>query len=170
MGDSVPSLKEIGLRIMVFFIYTYLSISFWIWIYDNINTIIEILVKNIWITLLLLIIVWIIPSIFVYFIANSLNKNVSSLRSLGASSLPYIILYILVSPTIFALFPYMNQILVIPILFIVAIILLIVFIIIYARMFNVNWIDAFKIASTYAFISIVIISISIVYIIIFNLG
>ena len=170
MVDAVPSLKEINDRIRVFFIFSIFAISFWTYIYYNISTIIEILVKNIWIVVFLFIINLIIPSIFVYFIANSLNENVSFLRSLGASLLSNII-YILISLImIFVPFPYMNQILVIPILFIVVITLLMVFIFIYARIFHVNWIDAFKIASTYAFISIVIISISIVYVIIFNLG
>jgi len=163
MGDSIPSLKEIKDSIMVFVIFSLFAISFWTYIYYNISTIIEILVKNIWIVIFLFIINLIIPSIFVYFIANSLNENVSFLRSLGASLLSNIVLGLIS----FAFFLYMNQILAILIL---PIILLIVFIIIYAYIFHVNWIDAFKIASTYAFISIVIISISIVYIIIFNLG
>jgi len=163
MVDSAPSLKETSDRIRVFFIFSIFAISFWTYIYYNISTIIEILVKNIWIVIFLFIINLIIPSIFVYFIANSLNENVSFLRSLGASLLSNIVLGLIS----FAFFLYMNQILAILIL---PIILLIVFIIIYAYIFHVNWIDAFKIASTYAFISIVIISISIVYIIIFNLG
>jgi len=163
MGDSVPSLKEINEGIRVFIIFSLFAISFWTYVYYNISTIVEILVKNIWTMLLLLIIVLIVPSIFVYFIANSLNKNVSFLRSLFASLFSNIVLSLIT----FALFPYMNQILVILIL---PIILLILFTIIYAYIFHVNWIDAFKIASTYAFISIVIISISIVYVVIFNLG
>jgi len=163
MVDSAPSLKETSDRIRVFFIFSLFAISFWTYVYYNISTIIEILVKNIWIVGFLFIINCIIPSIFVYFIANSLNENVSFLRSLGASLLSNIVLGLIS----FALFLYMNQILAILIL---PIILLIVFIIIYAYIFHVNWIDAFKIASTYAFISIVIISISIVYVIIFNLG
>ena len=165
MGDSVPSLKEILLKIGVFFAFSSFTISFWIQIYHhNINAIIEILVKNIWI-MILLILVWIVPLIFVYFTANSLNKNASFLRSLGASLLSNII-YILISLIIFRFFSPMNQILVIPI---VDIILLIVFIFIYAYIFNVNWIDAFNIVSIYAFISMVIISIA-YFIIIFNLG
>jgi hypothetical protein len=60
---------------------------------------------------------------------------------------------------IFAPFPYMNQILVILIIF-----LPIIFIIIYARIFHVNWIDAFKIISTYAFISTLIMIFIVVYV------
>ena len=168
MGDSIPSLKEIKDSIMVFVIFSLFAISFWTWFYYNVSNIIELLLKNIWTMMLLFIIFWIIPSLFVYIIANSLNKNVSFLRSLGVSLLSNI-LYILISLTIFYLFPYINQISAIPILFILAIILLIVFIIIFKCIFNVNWIDAFNIASRYAFISSLII-ILVVFAIIFNLG
>jgi len=171
MGDSIPSLKEIKDSIMVFVIFSLFAISFWTWFYYNVSNIIELLLKNIWTMMLLFIIFWIIPSLFVYIIANSLNKNVSFLflRSLFASLLPTIA-YILISLImIFVPFPYMNQILVIPILFIVVITLLMVFIFIYAHIFHVDPTDAFKIVSTYAFIS-TLIMISIVYIITFNLG
>jgi len=158
---------------IVFVIFSLTAISFWTWFYYNMSNIIKLLLKNIWTMMLLFIIFWIIPSLFVYIIANSLNKNVSFLflRSLFASLLPNII-YILISSLssylriIFAPFPYISQILVIIILFIV---LLIVFIFIYARIFHVDPTDAFKIVSTYAFIS-TLIMILIVYIITFNLG
>jgi hypothetical protein len=169
MGDSVPSLNEIKDRIRVFFIFSLFAISFWTWVYYNMSNIIELLLKNIGIMMLLFIIFWIIPSLPVYFIANSLNKNVSFLflRSLFASLLPTIA-YILISlKIIFAPFPYMNQILVILILFIF---LLIAFIFIYAYIFHVNWIDAFKIISTYAFISTLIMILIVVYVITSNLG
>ena len=167
MGDSVPSLNEIKDRIRVFFIFSLCAISFWTWVYYNMSNIIELLLKNIGIMMLLFIIFWIIPSLPVYFIANSLNKNVSFLRSLFASLLPTIA-YILISlKIIFAPFPYMNQILVILILFIF---LLIAFIIIYVYIFHVNWIDAFKIISTYAFISTLIMILIVVYVITSNLG
>jgi len=78
------------------------------------------------------------------------------------------VVYSSISLIIFFLFPYINQVLVIPILLIIVITLLIVFIIIYAYIFQVNWMDAFEIASTYASISIIVIII-IVYIITFNL-
>ena len=134
------------------------------------SNIIELLLKNIWIMMLLFIIFWIIPSLFVYIIANSLNKKVSSLflRSLFASLLSNII-YILISLILrifFAPSPYISQILVIIIFFIV---LFMAFILIYARIFHVDLTDAFKIVSTYAFIS-TLIMISFVYIITFNLG
>jgi hypothetical protein len=170
MGDSIPSLKEIKDSIIVFVIFSLTAISFWTWFYYNMSNIIELLLKNIWTMMFLFIIFWIIPSLFVYIIANSLNKNVSFLflRSLSASLLSNII-YILISLSlriIFAPFPYISQILVIIILFIV---LLMVFIFIYASIFHVDPTDAFKIVSTYAFIS-TLIMISIVYIITFNLG
>ena len=170
MGDSIPSLKEIKDSIIVFVIFSLTAISFWTWLYYNISNIIELLLKNIWTMMFLFIIFWIIPSLFVYIIANSLNKNVSFLflRSLSASLLSNII-YILISLSlriIFAPFPYISQILVIIILFIV---LLIAFIFIYASIFHVDPTDAFKIVSTYAFVS-TLIMISIVYIITFNLG
>jgi len=130
------------------------------------GNIIKILVKNLWTTLLLSIFFVIVPSIFLYFIANSLNKDVSFLRSLGASLLSNIIYIIISLIIIFVPFPYMDQILVIPILFIC---LLIAFIFIYARIFHVNWMDAFKIVSTYAFISALMI-ILIIYFITFNHG
>jgi len=170
VGDSIPSLKEIKDSIIVFVIFSLTAISFWTWLYYNISNIIELLLKNIWTMMFLFIIFWIIPSLFVYIIANSLNKNVSFLflRSLSASLLSNII-YILISLSlriIFAPFPYISQILVIIILFIV---LLIAFIFIYASIFHVDPTDAFKIVSTYAFVS-TLIMISIVYIITFNLG
>ena len=98
MGDSIPSLKEIKDSIIVFVIFSLTAISFWTWFYYNMSNIMELLLKNFWIMMLLFIIFWIIPSLFVYIIANSLNKNVSSLflRSLFASLLSNII-YILIS-------------------------------------------------------------------------
>jgi|GEM_PF-6647180 len=141
-------------RIKVFFISSLFEIAFWTWFYYNISTIIEILIKNIWMVGFLFIINWIVPSIYIYFRANSLNKNVSFSKSLVASLLSNVV-YSSISLIIFFLFPYINQVLVIPILLIIAITLPIIFIIIYAYIFQVNWMDAFKIASTYAFISII---------------
>ena len=170
MGDSIPSLKEIKDSIIVFVIFSLTAISFWTWFYYNMSNIMELLLKNFWTMMLLFIIFWIIPSLFVYIIANSLNKNVSFLflRSLFASLLSNII-YILISLILrifFAPSPYISQILVIIIFFIV---LFMAFILIYARIFHVDPTDAFKIVSTYAFIS-TLIMISFVYIITFNLG
>ena len=163
MGDSVPSLKEIRGRLGIFFISSLLAISFWTYIYYNISTIIEILVKNIWIMMLLFIVNWIIPSIFVYFVDNNLNKEASFKKSLFVVLLSNIV-YIFTSLIIFAIFPYINQILATIILIIIALTLLIVFIIIYEHMFNVNWINAFGIASTYALISIITIILIVSYI------
>jgi len=170
VGDSIPSLKEIKDSIIVFVIFSLTAISFWTWFYYNMSNIMELLLKNFWTMMLLFIIFWIIPSLFVYIIANSLNKNVSFLflRSLFASLLSNII-YILISLILrifFAPSPYISQILVIIIFFIV---LFMAFILIYARIFHVDLTDAFKIVSTYAFIS-TLIMISFVYIITFNLG
>ncbi len=169
MGDSVPSLKEIALVILSFFMFSLFAISFWTWFLYNISTIIEILVKNIWIMVLFLIAVWIIPSIFVHFIANSLNENVSFERSLYASSLSSIA-YILISLIIFVFSQYINQmthISVISILFIVSIGLLISFTRIYMLVFHISGIKAFKIALIYAFILSVMMA-SIAFIITFN--
>jgi hypothetical protein len=166
LEDSVPSLEEIKKGIKVSIIFSLLAISSWIWIYYNMNKIIEILVKNFWTILLILIIFVTVPSISLYFIANSLNKNVSFLRSLGANLLSYMVYFLVSLIIIFHPFPYMNQILEIFILFTS---LLIAFIALYARIFHVNWIDAFRIASRYAFISTLII-IVVVFAIIFNLG
>jgi hypothetical protein len=163
MEDSVPSLKEIRRRLVIFFISSLLAISFWAWIYYNISTIIEILVKNTLIMIAIFIINWIVPTIFVYFVANSLNKEVSFKKSLFAVLLSNIV-YIITSLIIFALFPHINQILATIILIIIAITLLIVFILIYERMFNVNWINAFGIVSTYALISIITIILIVSYI------
>jgi len=170
VGDSIPSLKEIKDSIIVFVIFSLTAISFWTWFYYNMSNIMELLLKNFWTMMLLFIIFGIIPSLFVYIIANSLNKNVSFLflRSLFASLLSNII-YILISLILrifFAPSPYISQILVIIIFFIV---LFMAFILIYARIFHVDLTDAFKIVSTYAFIS-TLIMISFVYIITFNLG
>jgi len=168
MEDSVPSLKEIRGRLVIFFISSLLAISFWAWVYYNISIIIELLVKNTLIMVALFIINWIVPTIFVYFVANSLNKEVSFKKSLFVVLLSNIV-YIFTSLIIFALFPYINQILATIILIIIAITLLIVFIIIYEYMFNVNWINAFGIASIYALISSITIILIVSYIT-FNLG
>ena len=163
MRGSVPSLEEIKNNMIVFFIFSLLAISFWTWIYYNMGNIIKIFSKNLWTTLLLSILFVIVPWMFLHFIANSLNKNVSFLRSLGVSLLSNII-YIIISLIIIIFAP-----LVILILFICLLCLLMAFIFIYAHIFHVNWMDAFKIVSTYAFISALMI-ILIIYFITFNHG
>jgi len=152
MEDLASLLEEIIGGIFVLFIFSLLIILFWTVCYYGASGI-EILlqVKNIWIVVFLFIIDWIVPSYIIYSIAKRSNMDISFLRPLIAT----LFSEILYSVIIFAFIPYIYQFIE---LFILAIFIpLIVVLIFYKYLLNLNWLEAFQISSIYAFIMIFLI-------------
>jgi len=152
MEDSVSLLEGIIGGIFVLFIFSLLIIGFLTVCYYGISSI-EILlqVKNIWIVGSLFIIDLIVPSLIIYSIANNSNINISFLRSLSATLLSDISYSII----IFVLIPYIYQF--IELFILASFIPIIIVLIVYKYILNLDWTESFYISAIYAFVMIFLI-------------